>query len=198
VVVISGAPSPASDAIAAGAVAAAKLEELTILRPAAAQHYGIAVSDTALRPIETSGVAGAAFQQLIDRATDVGAARGIVRLSVTASADPGEGSRDLSLIGKAIPMLPRLTLSVGMDMVLEFQGLQHGAEVRLVGPGADYQRIEDRLLALAASASKVAGNLRLDFEWQEPVAADGDDIGRIRKVITDLSPGDVRLRAELA
>ena len=95
-------------------------------------------------------------------------------------------------------MLPRLTLSVGMDMVLEFQGLQHGAEVRLVGAGADYQRIEDRLLALAASASKVAGNLRLDFEWQAPVAADGDDIGRIRKVVTDLSPGDIRLRAELA
>ena len=95
-------------------------------------------------------------------------------------------------------MLPRMEIAVAMDMVLEFAGLQPGAEVRLAGPGADYLRIEDRLLALAASATKVAGSLRLDIEWSEPVRPDGDDVSRIRKVLTDLSPGDVRLRAELA
>ncbi len=198
VVVVSGSPPPTSEGLAVGALVAARLEDLTVLRPSAAQKLGIVLGDGQLRPVETTGVAGVAFQQLIDRASDVGAARGISRLSITATADPGEGPRDLSLLGKALPMLPRMKVAVAMDMVLEFAGLQPGAEVRLAGPGAEYLRIEDRLLALAASAAKVAGSLRLDIEWSEPVRPDGDDVSRIRKVITDLSPGDVRLRAELA
>jgi hypothetical protein len=198
VVLVLGQAGPGSEPLAAAGVASAALENLTVLRPDRAATIGIAKSDGGLRPVESSGVAGAAFQQLADKVADVGGAKGISLLSVTACADPGEGSRDLSLLGKAVPMLPRLAPTVHLDLVLEFKGLTPGASIRLSGAAPDYQRSEDAILALARIASKVAGTLRLDFRWDEPAAVSSDDFARIRKVVTDLSPGEITLRAELA
>ena len=127
------------------------MENLTVLRPERAATIGIAKGDGGLRPVESSGVAGAAFQQLADKVADVGGAKGMSLLSVTACPDPGEGSRDLSLLGKAVPMLPRLAPTVHLDLVLEFKGLMPGASIRLSGAAPDYQRNEDAILALAGS-----------------------------------------------
>ena len=197
-VAVAGQPSATSEPLAAAAIVSSTLDDLTILRPEAARRLGVVVGDGGLRPVEASGVAGVAFQQLVDRIGDVGAASGIAALSITASAEPGEGPRDLSLLGKAIPMLPRLNPTVHLDVALEFTGLQPGAEIRLSGSAADYQRVEDVVLAMAKHASAVAGKLRLDFRWSEPVKADSDDLDRIRKAITSLSPGHINVRAELA
>ena len=120
----------------AGAVAGSTLDDVVVLRLEAARDLGIAVPEGELRPVEASGVAGVAFQQLIDRIGDVGGAKGIATLSVTAGAEPGEGSRDLSLLGKAIPMLPRLSPTVHLDIALEFAGLAPGATIRLVRVGS--------------------------------------------------------------
>lgn len=148
--------------------------------------------------MEAAGTAGVAFQQLVDRVSDVAAAKGITRLSVSATAEPGEGPRDLSLLGKAVPMLPRLSVSVALEMMLEFTGLQPGAEITVAGPAADYQRVEDAVFALARVAAKTAGSLRLEFQFATPLPPTADEIARIRKVLVDLSPGVVRLKAELA
>ncbi len=144
----------------AGAVAGSTLDDVVVLRPEAARDLGIALPEAELRPVEASGIAGVAFQQLIDRIGDVGGAKGIATLSVTAGAEPGEGSRDLSLLGKAIPMLPRLSPTVHLDVALEFTGLAPGATIRLSGSAADYQRVEDAVLGLAKGASAVAGKLQ--------------------------------------
>jgi hypothetical protein len=85
-----------------------------------------------------------------------------------------------------------------MDTALEFAGLAPGATIRLSGPAADYLRVEDAVLGLTKGASAVAGKLRLDFRWTDPLSVESDDLSRIRKVLTDLSPGHIILRAELA
>ncbi len=197
-VVVAGQPSATSEPLTPAAISSATLDDLTILRLETAKRYGIIVGDGGLRPVEASGVAGVAFQQLLDRIGDVGAATGVVVLSITAAAEPGEGPRDLSLLGKAISMLPRLNPTVHLDVALEFAGLMPGAEIRLSGSSADYQRVEDAVLALAKGASVVAGKLRLDFRWVEPAKIGSEDLERIRKAITNLSPGHIVLRAELA
>jgi hypothetical protein len=197
-VVIAGDPGPAAVPLRPEEIAAAALEQLVVLRPAAAERIGIQLGGGGIRPVEVSGVAGVAFQRLLDQVADVAAAKGITRLSVTALAEPGEGPRDLSLLGKAVPMLPRLSPSVALELVLEFAGLQPGASVTLAGPAADYQRVEDAVFALARAANKAAGSLRLDFQFAAPLPPSADEIARIRKVIGDLNPGVLRLRAELA
>lgn len=198
VVVVVGPADAAAVPIPAAAIQGSTLDDIVVLRPEAARDLGIAKLEGELRPVEASGNAGVAFQQLIDRIGDVGGAKGIATLSVTAGAEPGEGSRDLSLLGKAIPMLPRLAPTVHLDVALEFSGLTPGATIRLTGSAVDYQRIEDAVLSLAKGASAVAGKLRLDFRWSDPMPLDSNDLIRIRKVMTDLSPGHLILRAELA
>jgi hypothetical protein len=198
VVVVVGPATAGAIPLPAGAVAGSTLDDVVVLRPEAARELGIALPEAELRPVEASGIAGVAFQQLIDRIGDVGGAKGIATLSVTAGAEPGEGARDLSLLGKAMPMLPRLSPTVHLDVALEFTGLTPGATIRLSGSAADYQRVEDAVLALAKGASTAAGKLRLDFRWTDPVSVGSDDLSRVRKVLTDLSPGHIILRAELA
>ncbi len=198
VVAVAAEPGPAAVPLRPDEIAAASLEQLTLLRPAAAKRIGIRLGGGGIRPVEVTGVAGVAFQRLLDQVADVAAAKGITQLSVSALAEPGEGPRDLSLLGKAVPMLPRLAPSVALEMVLEFAGLQPGANLTLAGPAADYQRVEDAVFALARTATKVAGSLRLDFQFEAPLPPTADEIARIRKVIADLNPGVLRLRAELA
>jgi hypothetical protein len=132
----------------------------------------------------------------MDRVADVAGTKGVSRLAITASVEPGEGPRDISLLGKAIGMLPKFDISVDLELPLEFAGLRQGVDVRLAGPASDYQRVEDAILALARAASAVAGRLELSIHFAEPVMPGGPDLERIRKVLTDLQPGDLHLRAD--
>ena len=79
-------------------------------------------------------------------------------LSITASADPGEGAHDLALLGKAIGQLPKHEITIELDVALDFAGLQNGAEVRLNGPAGDYQRIEDSFLSVRKGRQQVLGH----------------------------------------
>jgi hypothetical protein len=51
---------------------------------------------------------------------------------------------------------------------------------------------------LAKAASVVAGTLRLDLRFGQPCRPDGQEYGRIRRVLTDLQPGELRLKGVLA
>ena len=95
-------------------------------------------------------------------------------------------------------MLPKLDISVDLELPLEFAGLRQGVDVRLAGPASDYQRVEDAILALARAASAVAGRLELSIHFSEPVMSGAPELERIRKVLTDLQPGDLFLRADPA
>lgn len=198
VVVIEGPAEAGVTPLRPAQISDAPFDELTLITPSYATELGVVVGDGERpRPVEAHGVAGVAFQQLMDGISDVPGSKGVSRLVVSASVEPGEGVRDVSLLGKAIGMLPKLDLSVDLELPLEFEGLRHGAEVRLTGPAAEYQRIEDAILGLASVASGVAGRLELSIRFDEPVVPGAPDLERIRKVLTDLQPGDLVLRADL-
>jgi hypothetical protein len=198
VVIVAGPVEPGLKAATPAEIRKGPLDAFTVLTPQEAQRLSIARSESrALKPAEAQGVAGVAFQVLSDEVRDSNS-RGMSSLSITASADPGEGAHDLALLGKAIGQLPKHETAVELDVALDFPGLQPGAEVRLSGPALDYQRIEDSFLAFARGASKCSGTLRLDVAFADPCAVDGLPFEQLRQVIVGLSPGEVKLRAVLA
>jgi hypothetical protein len=138
-----------------------------------------------------------AFQALAEKALET-SSPGFTSLSITAAAELGEGPRDLSLLGKALGQLPKFDIQVTVRMQLDFKGLKPGIEFELSGPGGDYQRVEDELLALAKSAERLAGTLRLDIRFGAPCRGDSSDYAAIRKVVTGLQPGALRLKGALA
>jgi hypothetical protein len=68
----------------------------------------------------------------------------------------------------------------------------------LAGPAKQFQRIEDTLFALAKKASDVAGTLRLEIRFEDPVPVHAREIESLRTVLTKLQPGEVRVKGVLA
>ncbi len=95
-------------------------------------------------------------------------------------------------------MLPRFEIEVTTAIELDFKGLTQGVEIALTGSAKDYQKIEDAVIGLAKVAATVAGTLRLDIRFAQPALFGGDEVRAIRKVLTDLQPGELRLKGVLA
>ena len=199
VVVVKDPPEPGAKALTPSQIRENSLDNLVVLTPAKAEGLGIqrpgARRTTA---VEANGSAGVAFQSLQDKAIEVRGASGLASLSISASAEPGEGPKDISMLGKALGMLPRFEITVDLRMMLDFRGLNNGAEINLSGPSSDYQRVEDSLLGLARAASGVGGTLRLDLKFDSPCDPVGDEYERIRRMIVELDPGEVRLKGVMA
>jgi hypothetical protein len=199
VVVVTGMIEPGMKAATPAEIKKLSLDSVTILTPAQADKKSIQRPIARkTRIVESSGTAGVALQALVDRASDVPEIAGFSMISITAVADPGEGIKDLSLLGKAIAMWPKFEIDVATAIEMDFKGLTPGVEVKLTGPAKDYQRIEDAMLALAKVSSTVAGTLRLDIRFVKPAAVGGDEMKQLRKVLTDLSPGEIKLKGVLA
>ena len=198
VLVVTGSVELGMKACTPAQIKVLSLDTLTILLPHEAQRLSIVTPGVSkVSAVEAIGVAGVAFQALRDKAIET-ASDGFATLSITAAAELGEGPKDLSLLGKALGMLPKLDIEVALHLDLDFKGLTGGAPIELRGAATDYQRVEDAILGLAGRASAVAGTLRLDIRFATPCRPDSGDFDRIRKVIYDLHPGQLKLRGLLA
>ena len=159
VLVVSGRVEPGMKACSPAQAKAVSFDTLTILLPPEAQRLSIVAPGVSkVTAVEAAGVAGVAFQALRDKAMET-ASDGFSTLSITAAAELGEGPKDISLLGKALGMLPKLDIEVALHLDLDFRGLTGGAPIELTGSAADYQRVEDAILGLAGKASAVAGTL---------------------------------------
>ena len=94
-------------------------------------------------------------------------------------------------------MLPKFDIDVTISLELDFKGMADGVEVSLSGPARDYQRVEDALLGFAKAASAIAGKLRLDIRFATPAPVNGTEVHQIRKILTDLQPGELKLKGVL-
>jgi hypothetical protein len=199
-VVVAGLVEPGVKALSPFEIKKLSLDVLTILMPAEGDKKSIVrpSSRKAKAPVEASGPAGVAFQALIDRASDTPDVTGFTMISVAVTMSPAEGIKPISLLGKAIGMLPKFEIDSAADIELDFQGLTPGVEVKLSGTGKDYQRVEAALMAFAKAASGSAGSLRLDIRFAKPAPPNGDEVKTLRKVMTDLQPGELRLKGVLA
>jgi hypothetical protein len=199
IVVVTGAVEPGMKACGPAQLKAAAFDSLTVLTIDEAKRLSILVDkEKGVTSVETPPQpAGVAFQALAEKALET-PSPGFTSLSITAAAELGEGPRDLSLLGKALGQLPKFDIQVTVRMQLDFKGLKPGIEFELSGPGGDYQRVEDELLALAKTAERLAGTLRLDVRFGTPCRGDSPDYAAIRKVVTGLQPGALRLKGALA
>jgi hypothetical protein len=198
VVVVQGKLEPGAKALPPSEIKRSALESLIVMAPEEADRLSIVRPGTGRKrtAVEAVGAPGVAFQLLIDKASDLKEFEGFIAVAVTAAA--GGTVKDLDLLGKAIGMLPRFDIEVETAIELDFKGLAPGVEISLRGSGRDYQKIEPVLMSLAKAASQVAGTLRLDIRFAKPAPLTGDDLQSLRKVLTGLQPGEIRLKGVVA
>ncbi len=199
-VVLSGAPEPGARAVTPSEVQRASLDSFQILAPeeASKRSIGPVMRPSGPRPVEASGGAGVAFQSLVDKAKDTAGITGFTTIAITAGLGPTSTLQEVTLLAKAIGQLPKFDIGVALDLELDFDGLTGDAIVKLEGPGSRYQKAEDSIYSLAKKASAVAGTLRLDVRFSQPIAPDGAEITQLRKVLLELAPGELRLKGILA
>ena len=70
-------------------------------------------------------------------------------------------------------------------------------EIGLTGSASSYQKVEEALLALGKKATDFQGTLRLDIDFEKVGGTGTPEFEQVRKVVTDLSPGEIRLKAVL-
>ena len=103
VVVVVGKPEPGMRALPPSEVKRVGLDTITVLTPPEAERLSIAlpIGPKGPRPVAAAGAAGVAFQSLIDKAKDTPGITGFSLIAITATADPGEGVRDISLLAQS-------------------------------------------------------------------------------------------------
>lgn len=197
IVIVKEPATADSKPLTAPGVTNAKLDDLIVLTMERAVELGINIGDgPKVLTVKAVGSVGTAFQGLADKIADLDGVS-ITAVTVTASADPGEGARDLRILGFCIPQLPRFECQVRARLIVEFEGLSEGLEANLSGPAGDYQRIEDALLKAADLGSNVSGSLSLELT-PSATLLHGDDLWEhFREVVVGNDPGHVTLQATL-
>ncbi|MCB0857325.1 MAG: DUF499 domain-containing protein [Solirubrobacterales bacterium] len=190
-------PAPGDKAAIPSDIRKGPLSSMTVLSMEEARRLSLDLpGQTKIRPATGSGAAGVAFQTVLDEVND-SPAESVQTLEVKAKADPGEGTRDVKLLGMAIAQLPKHDISASISVEMDFIGLKPGAEIHLSGPARDYQKIEDELIALGTKASDFQGTFSLVFDFGEGVEADAAEFEAVRKTIVGLDPGEVTVTARL-
>lgn len=200
VVVVAGVVEAGAKALTPAEIRKVGLDSLTVIKPDEADRLSISRpgAGRSLKPVETTGAIGVAFQSMLDQASDTTGAAGFTVISVTAFSDPAKGIRDLVELSRAVPMLPKFEIAIACDLDIDFAGLTPGVAMKLAGPASQFQKIEDALFALVRKASATAGMLRIDVRFADPTPPTAREIEALRTVLTKLQPGEVRMKGVLA
>ena len=197
-VVVEGPPGGGSKPLLPEEVRRRRLADLVALTAAAAAEAGISPGPAPETPTaEGDGSVGTALQQVTDRIADHGGGA-LASLTVTATADMGEGPRDLRLLGFCIPQLPRFECEVSLRISVSFGGLDGGLRAELRGSASDYQQVEKVLLDAAAAGSDVSGSLELGLTPPAGMTVGSADWQQLRSVLESNNPGRVLIAARLA
>ena len=140
---------------------------------------------------------GVAFRQIDDHLGDRGGGP-VAGLTVTATAEVGEGARDLRALGYCVSQLPRFDCRVAAHIVVEYDGLDGSVSAELAGGVTGWRQVEDALLGLADRGSDVGGTLALEFIPAAPIPYGGSEWEQFRSVITNNDPGGVEIVVTLA
>ena len=195
-VVVEAPAAAGSPPLTPAAIKRSRLDDLVVLSPAAAGTLGISGPDPSTLRAEGRGSVGQALQQVDDRITDLGAGL-VTSVTVTASADSGEGARDLRLLGFCIPQLPRFDSSIRLRVSVEYEGLHGGVRAELTGVASDYQQIEDLLLRAVDAGSDASGSLAIELRPATPITHGASDWEQLRNVLTTNNPGRVVIETRL-
>lgn len=183
------------------AIDKARFDNLTILTRAAAEAAGV-VQDSPGRTgpvmVKATGVAGPAFAQAAQKASEVADGKGIKSVTVKATADPGEKVRDIRSLGSALGMVPKFGATVHVDLNLDFAGVESETIIDLSGDKAAYQRIEDKMLAFGDTCQEADGHIAINFTHASGlIQPDGPEWTQLRTAVSNVDPGAVELTVEV-
>ena len=163
-VVVLTDPSAAkneSKPLAADEILEAELDSLQILTPEKAAETGVSSPpEDRGGPVTVRGegdTVGVAFRQIDDAFEDRGGGP-VAGLTVTATAEVGEGARDLRALGYCVSQLPRFDCRVAAHIEVEYDGLDGSVSADLTGSVTGWRQVEDALLGLADRGSDVGGH----------------------------------------
>lgn len=201
IVVIEGPVEAGAKPATKSAIEKARFDNLTILTRAAAEAAGIA-QDSATRTgpvmVKATGVAGPAFAQAAQKASEVADSKGIKTITVKATADPGEKVRDIRSLGSALGMVPKFGATVRVDLNLDFAGFASETIIDLSGDKAAYQKIEDKLLAFSDTCEEADGYISVAFTHAGGlIQPDGPEWTQLRTAISNVDPGAIELTVEV-
>ncbi len=183
----------APQALSAGEIEQAELDAVFVFVPAQPVD-----PPPPLRHIIVEGdTAGVALGRLRDAVADSGV-HAIVALTITASAEGGQGTNNLRALGYCAAQLPRFECDITASMDVEFDGLEGAIGAELAGRITEWRRIEQAMFALADLGSAVGGTLTMRLTPPSPIAVDGSDWEQFRSVVATNSPGALRIEAEPA
>ena len=196
-----GADKNDSKPLAADEILEAELDSLQILTPEKAAETGVSSPPADSEgPVTVRGegdTVGVAFRQIDDAFSDRGGGP-VAGLTVTATAEVGEGARDLRALGYCVSQLPRFDCRVAAHIEVEYDGLDGSVSADLTGSVTGWRQVEDALMGLADRGSDVGGMLALEFTPAAPIPYGGTDWDRFRSVVTNNDPGAVEIIVTLA
>ncbi len=201
IVVVEGTVEAGAKPATKSAIEKARFNNVTILTRAAADAAGVVLDgSTRTGPVivRATGVAGPAFAQAAQKASEVADAKGIKSVTVKATADPGEKMRDIRSLGSALGMVPKFGAIVRVDVNLDFAGFESETIIDLSGDKAAYQRIEDKMLAFGDLCEEADGHIAITLTHATGlIQPDGPEWTQLRTAVSNVDPGAIELTAEV-
>lgn len=121
---------------------------------------------------------------------------GIAKVTIAATADPGEKVGDFRKLGIVLGQLPKPTVTVTVALDLDF-GPLGDTGINLDGPKDAYQNLEDKLLAFASTADEADGAMTVTISWDQPIEIDGSEWHNLHKLVQTADPGEITVTAEV-
>lgn len=195
--VVQGDPVEGQKPLTPSDITKLGLDGLTILTRAEAEKAGLDLGRRTAgpRPVEVEGAIGSAFQGVLNQVEDAGWPSGIHRLSVTARAEIETGIKPVRELNRATTMLPQFRVDVDLSIDFTFANLENEGHIQAKGSAKDFQKVEDAIFKVTQVAEEVLGDLTLTIGFDPPLAPDDLKIEQVRKVLTALQPGAVKVKA---
>ncbi|WP_158441140.1 DUF499 domain-containing protein [Kribbella steppae] len=174
------------------------LDGLRIMTRQTADTSGVEIPSRKVErnKFQASGPSGVAVAQIADKVSDSGKA--LSGLSIQANADDQIGTGDIDLLIATLGMLQRYDITVSADLTAEFSGIDGALEFSGRGDRKDYQALNATLSKVLTAATAVAGTVRLDFAFADPVSIEGPEFTQLATVLKTLNVTTTIVIAEVA
>lgn len=199
-VVLDSEPAAGVRALSPSAVKDRGLDTLFVLTRDAADQLGVDIPARTVvgKTFTAHGPGGAAFQHLLDQVSDYTITT-ISRLTLKVTADEASGMNDVNLAVAALGMLQKQAIRVRATIRAEYKGLAGGG-LSFIGSAErqDFQAAYNHAKKALAGATKIAGDLTLEFTFAPVADVSAPEISQIHTVIKNLLIADATIAAEVS
>lgn len=198
-VVLDEEPAPGVRALSPSVIKEKGLDTLYIVSREMADNSGVEVPTRTInnKTFTSNGPGGAAMQSLVDQISDF-TTQTISRLTIKVNADEAKGPGDVDLAAAALGMLPKYDITVKATLLAEYKALNGGVQFQGTAARADFQSAYNHVKKALAGATKLAGDLTIEFSFNPPAEIEGADINHIHGVVKKLQMQQTTITATVS